>query len=129
MKAVLITTTGEVTIEELGEPLHQYTRPILGGLVEVVHPIRLKRPYDMLVNESGLLQDLDLNTVGSFLYGTDTHDAPIGGNVLIMKEAVVNSLGEHNIVGMNRFEAQYYKMVMTDLYQDLKGPYTDAEET
>ena len=113
MKAVLITTTGEVTIEELGEPLHQYTRPILGGLIEVVHPIRLMQPYVMLVNESGLLQDLDINTVGSYLYGTDMHGVPIVGNVLIMKEAVVNSLGEHDIIGLTNTEAEIIKTVMT----------------
>ena len=101
MKAILVTPAGSVTIEELGEPLHQYTRPVLGGLIEVVHPARLKPPFVMLVNETGLMQDLDLNTVGSWLYGTDQHGAPIVGNILIMKEAVVNRLGEHDIVGLS----------------------------
>ena len=85
MKAVVVKTTNEVTIEDLGEPLHMHTQPILGGMIETVHPMRLKRPYLMLVNESGLLMDLDINPLGCYLYGTDTHGAPIVGNIIIMK--------------------------------------------
>lgn len=128
MKAILVTPSGSVTIEELGEPLHQYTRPILGGLIEVVHPARLKPPFVMLVNETGIMQDLDLNTVGSWLYGTDQHGAPIVGNILIMKEAVVNKLGEHDIVGLSPEETKAAYTVMLDLAEQLQGAFSDVEE-
>lgn len=130
MKAVVVKTTNEVSIEELGKPLHMHTQPILGGMIEVVHPMRLPRSYVMLVNESGLLLYLDLNVVGCILYGTDAHGAPIVGNIIIMKEAVVNELGEHDIVGLTDAEAKHF----TDLFNEmiyraeLREEDEDAEE-
>lgn len=128
MKAVVIRTNGIITVEKLREPLHEDTRRILGGLCEVVHARRLKDPYRMLVNESGLLLGLDKNRVGCYLYGTDIHGAPIVGNVIIMKEAVVNELGERDIVGLSDREARTVEKTMSMLQQMLLALAEAQEE-
>lgn len=100
MKAIVITMKNQIYTVDVTDPLHKTARPILGGLIEHVNPMRLKRPYCMLVNESGLLLDLDLNTIGSWLYGTDRHGQPIVGNVMIMKDGR-NEYGEGDIFGLD----------------------------
>ena len=46
-----------------------YCQEAVEGMVEVVYPYSLPKPYLMLVNESGLLQNKLINPVGSVLYG------------------------------------------------------------
>lgn len=129
MKAVVVKTTNEVSIEELSEPLHMSTRPILGGLIEVVKPARLSRSYVMLVNESGLLQDLDLNPIGCWLYATEAHGAPIVGNIIIMKEVVINRWGERDLWGLTDQEAKKFKDIFDELiYRNQLEEDEDAEE-
>lgn len=82
----------------------------------------------MLVNESGLLLGLDKNRVGCYLYGTDIHGAPIVGNVIIMKEAVVNELGERDIVGLSDREARTVEKTMSMLQQMLLALAEAQEE-
>ncbi len=115
MKAVVVRTTNEVSIEDLGEPLHMHTQPILGGMIETVHPMRLKRPYLMLVNDSGLLRDLNINPLGCYLYGTDKRGSSIVGNIIIMKEVLINRWGERDICGLTDQEAQGLKNLFDDL--------------
>ena len=128
MKAVVIRTNGIITVEMLREPLHEDTRHILGGFIEVVRARRLKDPYRMLVNESGLLLGLDENRVGCYLYGTDIHGAPIVGNIIIMKEAVVNDLGERDIVGLADREVKTVEKTMSMLQQMLLALDEEREE-
>lgn len=42
-----------------------------------------RQPVKMLVDEEGLIKDLDFNAVGSWFYGYEEHGNPIVGNVLI----------------------------------------------
>ena len=122
MYAVVIRTNGEITVEDLKEPLHKATRPILGGLIEVVRPYLLPHPYRMLVNESALLLELPINLIGSYLYGSAFHGNPIVGNIIIMKEAVINEWGEHDIVGLEEQEAHnicnYFKEIYVRLTEE-----------
>ncbi len=127
MYAVVIKTNGEITVEDLKEPLHEATRTILGGLIEVVRPHLLKAPYLMLVNETGLMQELPINLIGCYLYGTPIHGNPIVGNIIIMKEAVVNHYGEHDIVGLQYPEALRIRRIMQELYDGLNVKYDDEE--
>lgn len=54
--------------------------------IEIVRPDTLKEPYVIIVDEEGLLKDEPkLNTIASYLYGTQNHGQPIVGKVLIMK--------------------------------------------
>ena len=86
MKAVRITTDSCIDYVDLKEPIHKSAGEIVGGLVEHVRPRYLQKPYCMLCNESGLIDQLPLNPIASLLYGFQDHGQPIAGNVLIIKE-------------------------------------------
>lgn len=103
---VVITPDSEVRIEGLPEAqeLHHFTRPILGGMMEVVRPVRLQRPYLMVVDESGLYHGHPMNPFASFLYGTDCHGQPIVGNAIVLKEDYTED-GEPDLFGLEHSEA------------------------
>lgn len=103
MKGVVVTTKAEVEVREFTAPLFESAGKAVGGWIETVHPMGLKRPYVMLVNEEGLLLELDVNVYGSLLYGANIHGQTIVGNVVIMKEGFVG--GEPDIVGLSDDEA------------------------
>lgn len=93
MKIIICETTGKNYIKDLGDLKPEDVREVnhilheaVGGLFEIVRPRGLQRPYVMICNESGLLEQLPLNIIGSSLYGTPEHGAPIVGNIVIMKE-------------------------------------------
>lgn len=93
MKAVVIKTTGNIYPVTLTNPLHRSVGAIVNDHIEVVRPINLKRPYVMICAESGLLKDMPLNIVASYLYGMQHHGVPIVGDVIIMREDGVNLIG------------------------------------
>ena len=64
------------------------TKQIGCEIPEHVYPMRLPRPYAMIIDESGLLKDLPINGIGSVLYGTDQHGSPICGPALILKDVM-----------------------------------------
>lgn len=100
MKGIVITTKNEMRVQEFSEPAHKSIGEAVGGWIEVVRPVRLKRPYCMIANEEGLLLNLPINSFGSFLYGMDYHGNPILGDIVLLKEGI-NSDGEPDILGLN----------------------------
>lgn len=86
MKGVVITTADEVSVRDFAAPLNKSLGAVVGGYIELVHPLGLQPPYCMIVNEEGLLKDLPLNRAGSLLYGTQFHGSPIVGDIVIMAE-------------------------------------------
>lgn len=98
MTGIVVTPKGEVETRELKEPLHQSAGAVVGGLIEIVRPRRLERPYIMIVNENFINLRLPLNPVGSYLYCTDEHGHPICGNIIILKEE------DQEITGLNLHE-------------------------
>lgn len=86
MKAVTVTHDLQIGFTELEKPLYRSAGAFVGGYIEIVRPRGLKRPYVMIVNEEFLLLGLPKNEIGSCLYQTHLHGAPILGNFLIMKE-------------------------------------------
>jgi len=82
MKAVLIKTNNDVLVVDF---TFDEIRAHLKGDVEFVRPIGLDRSFTMLVDEEGLLKELDLNFVGSVLHDTPRHGNPIVGDVFIVK--------------------------------------------
>ncbi len=106
MKGIVCTTEDELEIRDFAEPLHKTLGEAVGGWIEIVHPVGMKRPFVMIVNEEGLLHDLDINALGSFLYGTLAHGNPIVGDIVIMKEGFVD--GEPDIVGLTDQEADAF---------------------
>lgn len=104
MKGVVVTTDLEVRVEDFEEPLYKTVGAAVGGYIEHVRPMRLKEPFCMIVNEEGRLHKLPINLVGSFFYGTDFHNEPIVGNIVIMKDGYRN--GEPDIVGLDDTEIE-----------------------
>lgn len=109
MKAVVVTPKGEVYRVHLGKPLYRSAGAILGGHFEVVRPRNLKHPYCMLVNESGILEQLPINPVGSYLYGTHDHGHPIVGKIIIIKEE------RFDLAGLTEHELRITEETMSSL--------------
>lgn len=106
MKGIVITTKCEMRVQEFYEPSHKSIGEAVGGWIEVVHPVRLGRPYCMVVNESGLLLNLPMNVLGSYLYGTDTHGSPIAGDIVLLKEGISDD-GYRDLLGLTEQDIEY----------------------
>ena len=116
MKGIVITTKNEMRVQEFSEPAHKSIGDAVGGWIEIVCPVRLKRPYCMIVNEEGVLLNLPINTFGSFLYGMDYHGNPILGDIVLLKEGI-DSDGERDILGLNGQDIKY----LCDMVSSGKG--------
>lgn len=106
MKGIVITTKNEMRVQEFSEPAHKSIGDAVGGWIEIVCPVRLKRPYCMIVNEEGVLLNLPINTFGSSLYGMDYHGNPILGDIVLLKEGI-DSDGERDILGLDEQEIKH----------------------
>lgn len=84
MKTIKIGTGNQISVLDI----HTVSdlRDLLGDNPEHVRPRRLPPPYCMFVDGNGLLKDLPLNPVGSWLYETDKHGFPIAGDVYLLKD-------------------------------------------
>lgn len=91
MKGLVVTTDNEVSVKEFDQPLYKSIGEVVGGYIEIVHPRGLAYPFAMTVNEEGLMQNLPLNLVGSYLYEAHKHGNPIVGNIVIMMEGMTPS--------------------------------------
>lgn len=113
MKGLVITTKLKMRVQEFPEPAYKSIGEAVDGWIEIVHPVRLARPYCMVVNEEGLLRNLPMNFLGSYLYGTDTHGHPIAGDIVLLREGI-NSDGELDLLGLNEQDIEYlHNMVST----------------
>lgn len=120
MKGIVIATNNEIRMQEFSEPAYKSIGDAVGGWIEVVHPVRLERPYCMIVNEEGALLNLPMNMFGSFLYGTDYHGNPILGDIVLLKEGI-DSDGEFDILGLDEQDIKYlYDMVSTKMGREVK---------
>lgn len=106
MKGIVITTKDEMRVQEFSMPAHKSIGEAVGGWIEVVRPVRLKRPYCMIVNDEGVLLNLPRNIFGSFLYGTNYHGYWILGDIVLLKEGI-NSDGERDILGLDEQDIKY----------------------
>lgn len=106
MKGIVITTKNEMWVQEFSGPAHKSIGDAVGGWIEIVRPVRLKRPYCMVVNEEGMILGLPINSFGSFLYGADYHGNVILGDIVLLKEGI-NSDGEPDILGLNEQDIKY----------------------
>lgn len=90
MLAIKFEGTGkpEVVRKDLTGYFDFCTAEIGCSIPEHVYPMRLPRPYAMIIDESGLIKNLPVNSIGSLLYGTDQHGAPICGPALILKDVI-----------------------------------------
>lgn len=104
MKGLIVTTGNEMRLVDYDPPNYDIIREAVGGWYEHVLPRRLPQPYCMMVNEEGLLHNLPINTLGSYLYQTYVHGSPIVGNIIILKEGYYQ--GERDVVGLTEEEAR-----------------------
>ncbi len=103
MKGIVITAQDNIEIRDFDQPLYKSIGNVVGGFIEIVNPIGLKQPFVMIVNEDGLRLELELNAVGSVLYGTLAHGHPIVGDIVIMKRGYTEE--GPDIVGLEDQEA------------------------
>ena len=125
MKGILINTKNEMRVKEFSEPAHRSIGDAVGGWIEIVRPVRLERPYCMIVNEEGTLINLPRNSFGSLLYGTDYHGNPILGDIVLLKEGI-NSDGELDILGLDDQDIKYLCDIVSEesdgeIKQELEG--------
>lgn len=106
MKGIVITTKCEMRVQEFSEPAYKSIGEAVDGWIEIVHSVRLGRPYCMVVNEKGLLLNLPMNVLGSFLYGTDTHGSPIAGDVVLLKDGISDD-GYRDLLGLTEQDIEY----------------------
>lgn len=104
MYALVVSAENDIRRVEYDPPHYDVLHEAVGGWYEHVHPIGLKRPYSIMVNEEGLLLKLPMNMLGSILYGTKVHGQPIVGNIVLVKDGYYD--GEPDVVGMDAEEAQ-----------------------
>lgn len=112
MKGVVFTPTQEMYVKDFAQPLYETIGKEVGGWIEIVHPIGLRKALSNLCfvcNEEGLLRELPLNVFGSILYGTPAHGNPIVGNIVIMREGIVN--GEPDFVELTDADIQWIKQL------------------
>lgn len=107
MKHVIICRT-DGTVEDMlmtkSHDLGWYAEQIGAEYVEVVHARGLKRPYLFLCDENGKLKEKPvINFLGSWLYETQKHGEPIVGDIVILRDAIVD--GEPDFDGMEAGEA------------------------
>ena len=106
MKGLVVTTEKTMRVQDFSEPTRKSIGDAVGGYFEVVRPVRLKRPYCMVVNEEGMILGLPINSFGSFLYGADYHGNVILGDIVFLKEGI-KSDGEPDILGLNEQDIKY----------------------
>ena len=120
MKGIVITTKDEMRVQEFSEPAYESIGEAVGGWIEIVRPVRLERPYCMIVNDEGVLLNLPMNSFGSFIYGKDYHGSPILGDIVLLKEGI-NSDGERDILGLDEQDIKYLRdMVSTKMGREVK---------
>lgn len=104
MVGLVVTAKNEMYMVDYDAPHYDVIQNVVGGLCERVHPHGLKPPFCMMVNEEGLLRNLPVNLLGSFLYGTPQHGYPIVGDIVFLKDGYHG--GEPDAVGMTKEEAK-----------------------
>ena len=128
-KAIVITTDNEISIRDLvlkNDSMLESLQQIVGGYIETVRPIRLRGDLLMIVNEEGLLQNLPVNEVGSYLYGIDLHGNPIVGNIAIVDRGYRN--GEPDLVGLSPMLAEEILRKFMYTFPILKGAPQDDQK-
>lgn len=119
MTGLIIHESGSVGLKDFHEPLYLDVKETLGGYMEIVLPKHLPDPFILLVNETGLLQDLKLNILASWFYGSfDRFPSPpcIVGPVIIMKEVFTEE--GPDIGGLDRGDV-FEICALIDIYRDL----------
>lgn len=76
---------------------------LVGGYIEIVHPVGLENPYVLVCNDEGKLVGLPINRAASLMYGSKEHGVPMNGDIVLMKEGYYE--GEPDILALDDTEA------------------------
>lgn len=130
MEQVLrIDTEGQIYLHRAQDFPLDRLQQLVGGYIEIVHPVGLVYPFAMIVDEEGLLKNKRENWIASYLYNCSS---PIVGDVVIMVEGL-NRDGERDIVGLTEEQARtcwrYLKIIQHRLGIKEKCPDTAATES
>jgi len=105
-KVIVITSSNELFVRELERKdnglMNDGLQAIVGGYIEIVHPIHLEPPFVLVCNDEGKIRDLPRNRACSLLYGYAEHGIPMEGNIILMKEGFYQD--EPDIVGLTDAE-------------------------
>ena len=126
-KAIKVTTDLQITIQEIevkNGSMLKGLQKIVGGGIEIVHPRRLERPLLMVVNDEGLIYDLPVNPIGSYLYGMDQHGHPILGDIAILQEGLRD--GEPDVLGLPDDAAEDITRQLNEAFRPLKEALANA---
>lgn len=93
MKGIVITPAMEISVQDFSDLLYESLGTAVGGYIEHVLPKHLERPYCLICNEEGLLKELPVNPIASWLYGIQEHGQPIVGTVVLMKDEAQDIVG------------------------------------
>lgn len=131
MRIIKISTDLEMQVFEYPEgdlsAQMQALQDLVGNGCDYVERVRPRRLYTMLgvprvvttnpgecatmiVDEDGLLRNLPVNAVGSWLYETDRHGSPIVGNIVIVGEIYVGTGIKFCGISDDLFERLYPKL-------------------
>lgn len=116
MRGVVVTTQDEMYVKDFAQPLYKTIGEAVGGWIEIVHPVGLKRaPSNIcfVCNEEGLMHNLLLNVFGSVLYGFHIHGNPIVGNIVFMREGIVD--GEPDFVELTDEDIAWIKKLAREV--------------
>lgn len=113
MKGLVVTTERKMYVKDFISNDAIYK--VLGGYMEVVHPMLLKQPFCILVNDEGRIKDLPVNEFGTFLY-----QDIIAGNLILVKEGLFG--GGRDITGLNDKELDGWIKKLSDTIELVKEP-------
>lgn len=118
MRGVVVTTQNEMFVKDFAQPLYKTIGEAVGGWIEIVHPRGLRRAPSNLCfvcDEEGLMKTppKPLNPFGCVLYGTHIHGSPIVGDIVFMREGIVN--GEPDLVELTDADIKWIKKLAHDV--------------
>lgn len=114
MIGLVVTTDNAMYEKEFSEPYYVSMGEVVKGPIEIVKPQGLEPPLIMVVNEEGLCDNLDLNFLGSILYGTFANGQPIVGNIILCQ--TVNTPDGPDIGGLDEEELENIKEQIFNTY-------------
>ena len=115
IKGIIIRTDNTWEIVEY-ENDYKYLQKVVGGLIEFVE---IAEGIDMVINDEGKILNMDLNPLGTILYG---HDAIVGNAIIVGVDYSTGetiSLTEENINRIVSFlkRAKEDADLMRELYE------------
>lgn len=93
--------------------------------IEIVRPRYMYLELDflrdavMVIDESGLMKNKDINVLGSILYGIQKHGQPIVGDILIMQESLMYEGIE--LIGFDFDKAVFIAVELNEYFNIMDG--------